>query len=333
MSIKLSIIIVNWNSLDYLRKCIPSIYADPSLENFEVIVVDNASHDGSEQFLGECFPDARYVQSSVNLGFAKANNLGAAHARGKMLLFLNPDTEVRDGAIERLCGAFQRLPNPGAVGCRLLNSDGTLQTSCVQSFPTVLNQLLDAEVLRQRFPKAHLWGTAPLYADGSAPAEVEAVSGACMMLSHEVFESVGGFDSEFFMYGEDLHLCFKTRQAGFHNYHFGGVEIIHHGGGSTRQLSNSSNAMMHESVYLLLLKSRGKLYSLCYRGTMVGAALCRLLLTVALLPAYRARSKIREWNLSMRKWVTVLRWGLGLENRTDQCVESAENSTLTGRNM
>jgi hypothetical protein len=159
---------------------------------------------------------------------------------------------------------------------------------------------------------------AALIENGTAPEEVDAVSGACMMMRRQVFDRICGFDPEFFMYGEDIHLCFKTRQAGFHNYHFGGAEIIHHGGGSTRALSDFSTIMMHESVSLLLLKSHGKLCSRCYRGAMVGAALCRLPLIMALLPAYLVRSKAGEWVLSLRKWLAALRWGLGFEKWTRQ---------------
>jgi hypothetical protein len=222
-----------------------------------------------------------------------------------------------DRAIERLYAAFLGLDRPGAVGCRLLNTDGTLQTSCVQPLPTVLNQLLDAEALRKWFPKAELWGTAALSGDRSAPAEVEAVSGACIMIRRQVFEKVGGFDPAFFMYGEDLHLCFKTRQAAHHNYHVGAAVIIHHGGGSSRKThSDFSTVMTRESVSRLLLKSRGKFYSQWYRAALTGAAVCRLLLLIAFSPAYFMQTKMCEWKSSFGKWMAVLRWGVGLEKWT-----------------
>ncbi len=310
----LSIIIVNWNSRDYLRKCVTSILATTSEIEFEIVVIDSASFDGCSEMLAGEYPDVVFVQSYQNLGFARANNLGAERARGNALLFLNPDTEVRDRAIERLYAAFRDLQSPGAVGCRLLNTDGTLQTSCVQSFPTVLNQLLDADVLRRWSPNLRFWGTAALNGNRSAPAEVEAVSGACVMLRRQVFEEVGGFDPDFFMYGEDLHLCFKTRQAGFHNYHVGAAEIVHHGGASSqRGRSSFSIIMMRESVSRLLLKSRGKFYSQCYRFALTGTALCRLVLLTALFPVWSMRAKNSQWRSSFGKWAAVLRWGLGLE--------------------
>jgi GT2 family glycosyltransferase len=260
------------------------------------------------------YPDAIFVQSRQNLGFARANNLGAERASGAVLLFLNPDTVVLNRAIERLYRAFVGLQDPGVVGCRLLNSDGTLQMSCVQAFPTVINQLLDADVLRKWFPKANLWGNAVLAGNKSAPAEVEVISGACMMLRRQVFEIIGRFDSEFFMYGEDLHLCFKTRQAGFLNYHVGNAEIVHHCGGSSQKAKNDfSTVMMCESVSRVLLKSRGKFYSECYRVVLSCMAVGRLLLLIALSLAGLLLPMMPKWKSSFGKWVSILGWGFGLK--------------------
>ncbi|MGC8494221.1 MAG: glycosyltransferase family 2 protein [Syntrophobacteraceae bacterium] len=311
----LSIIIVNYNSADYVAACLRSIAKQTSAVSYETILVDNATYDGCEQMLARDYPDAVYIQSDQNLGFARANNLGAYHANGDTLLFLNPDTEVKDRAIERLHTAIQNLESPGAVGCRLLNTDGTLQTSCVQSFPTVLNQLLDADLLRRWFPSSRLWGVVALNSTDVTPAEVEAVSGACIMLRRKVFEQVGGFDPDFFMYGEDLHLCLKARRAGFHNYYVGTAEVMHHGGGSsTKEQSNFSTIMMRDSVSRLLEKSRGLSYSRRYRQTQAAAAVFRLLLLRFLRPAYHARANMVEWRSTFSKWKAVLRWGLGLKN-------------------
>src|SRR5437762_3548719 len=131
----LSIIIVNWNSKDYLRKCLKSIYANTHGIDFEIIVVDNASFDGSGELLAQDFPKVRFVQSHTNLGFARANNLGFGNSTGRNVLFLNPDTEAVGGALNELLQRLQRLPNAGVVGCKLLNTDGSMQTSCLQSYP------------------------------------------------------------------------------------------------------------------------------------------------------------------------------------------------------
>lgn len=315
----LSVILVNWNSADYVQACIRSLREQTSAMAYEAIVVDNASFDGCGERLAVDFPEVIFVQSQSNLGFGRANNLGAKHSKGKVLLFLNPDTDIRDRAIDRLYEQFCRLDRPGAVGCRLLNSDWSLQKSCVQALPTVLNQILDADALQRWFPKSGFWGGAALYEGHMEAVEVEVVSGACLMMRKDVFECVGGFSPEFFMYGEDLDLCFKARRAGLRNYHVGQAVIVHHGGGSSdRAISNFSNVLVRESISRFLRKSRGRLYSSCYRLAMCGMAVIRMTLLGLLFPAWWARCGVRRWRAVFRKWWGVLRWGLGLEQWTRQ---------------
>jgi len=326
----LSIIIVNWKSATCLDTCLRTIRENSEGLNYEIIVVDNASYDGSEAVAGRFGEAVHFVQSTENLGFARANNLGATYSHGVVLLFLNPDTEIQGNAMNLLYDQFRKLPDPGVVGCRLLNSNGSLQTSCVQSLPTILNQVLDAEVLRSWFPRSALWGTAAFYDDKEA-SEVEAVSGACMMIRREVFDLVGGFSSEYFMYGEDLDLCFKARRAGYRNYHVRNAIVLHHGGGSSRQArSDLSITMMRESVRLFLRKSHGVFYSDCYRATLGIAAVLRMAVLILLFPAWAIFRGTREWSGSFRKWTAILRWGLGLAAKPKRgelksCAESAAN--------
>ena len=211
----LSIVIVNWNSADYLRQCLRSIHETVKNLNYEVIVIDNASFDGSEAIIKQEFPSVRFIQSNKNLGFARANNEAFKASSGHSILFLNPDTEVLGDAIEILHGQLRRLPRAGAVGPTLLNSDMTMQTSCIQPFPTICNQALDMEVLRGRFPRLKLWGMQALYSDSDIPAVVEVISGACLMVRREVFENIGMFSTDYFMYTEDIDLCYKIRTAGY----------------------------------------------------------------------------------------------------------------------
>lgn len=315
VAVDLSIIIVNWNSKDYLQKCIASILGNTFDIEYEIIVVDSASFDGCSHMLRLFYPQVRFIQSQRNVGFARANNLGAEQSRGNALLFLNPDTEVQGDAIKQLYAYLRELSRPGIVGCRLLNSDGSLQTSCVQPFPTILNQILNAEILQRYFPKVGLWVTAATFRHAISPVSVEVISGACMMTKREVFDRVGGFSTDYFMYAEDLDLCYKTRAAGFVNYHVPGAEIIHHGGGSTQyEHSRFSDVMMHESVSRLLRKTRGNFYSLGYRLGLTAAAVARLALLALFLPAELIRYRKREWNGTFNKWIGILRWGLGLED-------------------
>lgn len=154
----LSIIIINWNSVGFLRKCLASVYANTKKTSFEVIVVDNASGDGCGDMVRAEFPEVHFVQSATNLGFAGANNLGVQYSSGKCLLFLNPDTELAGPAIDRMMEFLQSHAEAGIVGARLLNSDLSIQTSCIQNFPTVLNRVIDADLLRRLFPRLAFWG-------------------------------------------------------------------------------------------------------------------------------------------------------------------------------
>src|SRR5450432_1580696 len=135
----LSIIFVNWNSLNYLRECVPSIYQHTTDLSFEIIVVDNASPEGHIEELQQEFPDVRVIKSDVNLGFAGANNLGFRHATGANVLFLNPDTRLTGPSIRIMLDRLNSLPNAGIVGCKLLK-DLSIQLSSIQTFPTILNQ-------------------------------------------------------------------------------------------------------------------------------------------------------------------------------------------------
>src|SRR5580704_16327152 len=135
----LSIILVNWNCLDFTEQCIGSICATTHDVDYEVIVVDNASADAPCQSLVEKFPWMKLVLSEQNIGFGRANNLGVQHSTGRNLLFLNPDTLVLKDALLRMLTDLRGRPNAGAIGCKLFNPDGTLQTTCVQPIPTIFN--------------------------------------------------------------------------------------------------------------------------------------------------------------------------------------------------
>jgi GT2 family glycosyltransferase len=307
----LSIIIVNWNSKNYVRQCLRSLSKHHPTAELEIIVVDSGSFDGCDVMLAAEFPSVIYIQSPTNIGFARANNLGARHATGRHLLLLNPDTEFFEDSLSVMLACLERLPRAGALGCRLLNANHTLQTSCVQSYPTVLNQLLDSEYLRQMVPRSWLWGMQPLYNDSVDPIEAEAISGACVLLRRERFESVGGFTETYFMYGEDLDLSYKLHLAGYVNYHVPTTYLVHFGGGSSRQAaSNFSTVMMRESVHRFMRLHRGRFSALSFRLTTSVAALARLLLILPLM--LFGDRMVRHGSDSLRKWAAIFKWSLGL---------------------
>ena len=308
----LSVIIINWNSKDYLRECLKSIIAAIGDLKCEILVIDNASQDGSAQMVAAEFPRVCFIQSDRNLGFSGGNNRAARQARGGLLLFLNPDTVIEGDALMILVQTLRRCPDGAIAGARLLNRDRTLQISCVQSFPTIMNQMLGSDLLYRWFPRSSLWGMAALFEDSKEPKPVEAVSGACLVIKREIFERVGGFDEHYFMYSEDIDLCFKIHQAGFKSYYVPTASVIHYGGGSSQKAPSSfSNVMLRESVYRFMRLHQGRAAAVFFRLFIGVSALFRL--PVAIIVWLFQKSIGSKTDAPVRKWISILRWSCGLE--------------------
>jgi N-acetylglucosaminyl-diphospho-decaprenol L-rhamnosyltransferase len=310
-STDLSIIVVNWNSAEFVRRCVDSIREHTTGLTYEILVVDNASFDGCDLVLKKHAPEVTYIQCDENLGFAKANNRAFQASCGTSILFLNPDTEIVGPAISLLHRALQQLSTAGAVGARLLNGDGSLQTSCIQSFPTILNQALNSEYLRRKWPGSVLWGTQPFLHDHGRAEEVEGISGACLMIKRDIFNRIGGFSEDYFMYAEDMDLCYKVQKAGYKNYYVPDAEVIHLGGSSSKQVPNNFSAvMMQESIWRFLRKTRGDLYGVAYRLSILLSAVCRLVLLTSSLLVQRLQHRGHLSDASFRKWWAILSWSL-----------------------
>jgi GT2 family glycosyltransferase len=322
----LSIIIVNWNSAQYLRKCLATVYGNTENLEFEVIVVDNASYDGCAEMLATDFPQVQFVQSEANTGFASANNLGFERSTGRYLLFLNPDTEVTGRAVSALLAVLETLSDAGVAGARLLNSDGSVQTSCIQRFPSILNQAIDTDLLRNAFPKWRIWGTWPLLEKQPGPVAVEVISGACMMVSRAAFERVGRMTPDYFMYSEDVDLCFKLQEAGLKNYYCDDAIVVHHGGGSTAssQQSHFSAVVMRDSISKLFSLRRGRIHAVAYRVSVLLSSVVRCgMLVCLLLPSLGRSARLRG---ALSRWLAVVRWAAG--NRSGEAGEPARNSCV-----
>jgi GT2 family glycosyltransferase len=267
----------------------------------------------------EAFPRVLFVQSEQNIGFARANNLGVNHSTGCMLAFLNPDTEVERGALDELYRASHSLARRGIVGCRLLNTDRTLQRSCVMPSPTIANQVLDSDFLQVTFPRCPVWLSALTYDGTTSPSIVDAVSGACMLVSRDVLHGLGGFSTDYFMYAEDLDLCCKAMNAGLQNYYVPTAQIVHHGGGSSRHSRSSfSNVMMRESLLRLMKKIQGPIYARLYRASMGVSAICRLAMLALLSPLLLVMHRLIQLRAAFGKWLAILRWSIGLERWVKQ---------------
>lgn len=312
--IELSIIIVTWKSLEDLRISISSVYRNTRDISYEVIVVDNASGDDTEHVIRTEFPGVLFVQSHSNLGFARGNNLGYARSSGEMLLFLNPDTEITHNVFARMIAYLRGNVNAGALGARLLNSDGTLQTSCVQAYPTIYNQLLDSDVLRRIFPRWRMWGMRALFSINE-PVEVDVISGACFMVKRHVFESVGCFTETYFMYAEDLDLSYKISKSGKRIYYLPDCPVIHHGGrSSTKQGLQFANLQQRNSLLHFFRTTRGNLYGNAYRAALAMSAVVRMSLVCISLLLEHVTSRDRNCGAIFLKWFTTFRWAIGLES-------------------
>lgn len=311
----LSIIIVNWNSRDYLKKCLESIVSQTKGIEFEVIVIDGGSFDGCAEMLAENFPQVHFIQSEENLGFAKANNRAFKTSTGENLLFLNPDTEIESNAFPTLLKSLRELPEAGAVGPHLLNSDRSVQSTSIRVFPSIISEVLDSDALQKRFPHLRFWNIAPLYENSQAPSEVDAVSGACLMIKRDVFERIGMFSEQYFMYSEDIDLCYKVMKANRKTYYVPGAVVTHHGGGSSSKsdVGIFSNVLMLESRFRFFKKTRTRWYCLIYRMSMFIAGVGRFLLLAAVWPFLCLRGTASSIEGSMKKWLARIRWALGLE--------------------
>lgn len=312
---ELSIIIVNWNSVDYLRECLSSIYRETGDLEFEIIVVDNASFDGSEAMLEAEYQSVKFIQSSENGGFACANNLGFRHSSGKNVLFLNPDTLVIGPAIKIMLSQLEAMPQAGAVGCKLLHTDRSVQLHSVQRYPTVLNQILDIHFLKSHYPKWRIWGLRPLINNNHVPEPVEVIPGACLMVRRDVFEQVGLFTEDYFMYAEDIDLCYKINQTGRGVFFIDDAEVLHHGGGSSRnhEANCFQDVMTRESVYKFVIRTKGRCAAIAYRIAMLFSSCFRLLLLTALLPCSGWLGRKQHLYQAIYKWKNIFRWSVGLE--------------------
>lgn len=209
---ELSIIIVSFNTRKLLRDCLRSIYKYTDNLKFEVIVVDNNSLDGSADLVAQRFPQVKLIRSAENLGFGKANNLGAQKARGKFLLFLNSDTLIHDNAFKHALTQAETISELGAFTCRLLYEDGSIQPTGGY-FPTLSRFFLwqlgldDLPLLKNLIKPVH---PGPKFYEHSF--EPDWITGAFMLIPKKVFMDAKGFDPNIFMYGEDLELCYRLKQ-------------------------------------------------------------------------------------------------------------------------
>ncbi|MGI5914983.1 MAG: glycosyltransferase family 2 protein [Anaerolineae bacterium] len=239
-----SVIIVNWNTRDLLEQCLASVYETAADMCHEVIVVDNASTDGSVEMIRRRFPDVQIVQNHENVGFARANNQAAQVATGRYLLLLNSDARLCPGALGALRSVLRDRPCAGIVGARLLHADGAFQAGH-SDFPGLVQDALILSGLGRALYGRWYPSHGPGVEQGSR--SVDSVEGACMLIHRDAFASVGGFDEGYFMYAEEVDLCYRMRPAGWEVWYQPKAEVIHYGGGSSRSRPTAREADLYTS--------------------------------------------------------------------------------------
>lgn len=268
-----SVIVVSYNTKDILLGCLQSVFgtleraaragrmsldARSLSRGYEVIVVDNASADGSAAAVREHFPQAHLVENEFNRGFAAANNQAIAVAQGRYLLLLNPDTVVVEGAIPELVRFMDRFPRCGLATAKLLNPDGSQQHSAFK-FPTLWMTFLDFFPLHGRLLQSKLNGRYSAR-DYRRPFEIDHPLGACMIVRREVVDRVGGLSEDYFMYCEEIDWCFRIKRDNWRIYCVPSAEVYHLGGQSTRQVADRMYVELFRSRLTLFRKHYGPFY-------------------------------------------------------------------------
>ena len=244
----LSIIIVSFNTKQLLKNCLTSIYAHTRLKSHEIIVVDNASKDGSSQMVEKIFPQVRLLRNKKNVGFGQANNQATKVARGKNLLFLNSDTSLTEDSISIIVNYLKNHPDVTIAGCLLKNIDGSTQQSA-GFFPTLSKIFFwalfldDLPIIRDLI-RPYQISSKKFY---EKEQEVDWVTGAFFLLKKQVFDHLGGFDKNLFMYGEEVDLCYRAKKKGFKVSYTPKTNTVHYKSAS----SESGEAIIREFKFLI----------------------------------------------------------------------------------
>lgn len=273
----LSIIIVNWNTRELLAECLNSVSDEIATlhpAGVETLVVDNASYDGSVQMVRERFPWVQLIENQDNVGFARANNQAIPRSQGRHLLLLNPDTEVKPGALKTLVHFMEDHPQVGGAGARLLNPDGTLQVSCYPA-PTLFREFWHLFHLDVLWPYSCYrmadW-------DLEKPRQADVIQGACLILRREALGQVGLLDEGYFMYSEEVDLCHRLRGGGWPLYWVPQAQVVHHGGQSTQQMAAEMFLQLYQGKIRYFRKHYGWPAALAYKLILLVATLARLLI-------------------------------------------------------
>ncbi|MCC6396009.1 MAG: glycosyltransferase family 2 protein [Bacteroidetes bacterium] len=309
--IDVSVIIVTWNSRADLERCLPSLKAGLQKHTSEVILVDNASGDGTTSLARSILPEARIIQNSANVGFAAANNQALASAAGRYVCLLNPDTIVYDHGLDALVDFMEGNPRAWASGPAMYNSDGSAQRTGVR-FPSLWNLAVETLFLDRIFPSSRIFGAhRELFRSSATARPVDYVQGACLMVRREAVEKVGGMDERFFMYFEETDWCYRFKEAGGEVWLVPSAGVVHIGGGTTGHFDEHRLAFYFESLLRFYDKHHGAIPRAAVRVLVLLRSLSRIPVWILIgiaKPQLRAaaRSSCRGYARVIR---TVVRTG------------------------
>ena len=252
-----SVIIVAYNSCDFIPACLKSVRDACAGIDAQVIVLDNGSKEPILPEIKQFFPEVLWLNSEENLGFGRGCNFAEKQAAKPYLFFINPDTVVSRDSFTKVLDFMEEHPESGTVGCRILNEDGSIQWACRRSFPTIVSAVSKTIGLAALFPKNKLLASYNMtYADPDEVTEVDAISGSFFCIRRDVYEKLNGFDEDFFMYGEDLDLCFRTKQMGLKNYYTPVTNILHFKGQSCRTRRWGSYVDFYKAMLIFVRKHK-----------------------------------------------------------------------------
>lgn len=297
-----SIVVVSWNTRDLLRECLSSTLAAAAAlgGRVNVIVVDNASGDGSADMVLREFPSVQLIANATNAGFAAATNQGLRESRARYVMLLNPDTRATDGFLRTLVDFLDQHPKAGAVGPRVLGRRGEDQVSCFP-LPTLARELWRLLHL----DRVHAFAAYPLARWGAAsPRAVESVQGSCMLIRNEALDQTGLLDERFFVYTEEIDYCRRLLDGGWTIFWVPAAVIVHYGGASTEQVNHRMFVQLYRSKVQYFRKHMGQGGAVAYKAVLVTAMLPRLILPALAFPFVPSRRN--RWRDTIRNYSTLL---------------------------
>jgi GT2 family glycosyltransferase len=305
---KLSISLVNTNNRTLLQACLASLYGADHEVEFETVLVDNCSTDGSAEMVRSEFPQVQVLENERRQGFAANHNKAISVCRANYVLVLNEDTIIRPGALRVMCDYLDTHPRTGCVGCRLENPDGTLQPSCYK-FPSPLRALWENLLLTAMFPNNPVFGDYRKWAHDKV-RDVEFVIGAAMVVRREVFNTTGYLDDGFFIYSEETDWCLRMHRDGWKVTFIPDGTIVHYGGQSSVAIKDRQFCEFNRSILRYMRKNFGVRGAVSYRCLMIFGACARV---VGWRISNVVRPSRREYgNRMLDLWGRHLKWWLGL---------------------